>query len=162
MLTEMLDPTERPTTAEMESVQLKLSESRGPWTFTLMADGQNIQGACFIPSEAIDGTFEGFEESNTFGGIATTDDPLELQGDEIETSFGGVGSTNEGLFGYLTGRVGDNVTAVRVTAAGQRVDASVVDGHWAAWWPAGSQDRNDPDILNTKLQVTLKDGTLLN
>ncbi len=162
MLTEILDPeVGHPSEDEMKSLEPQLSESRGPWTFTLMTSGKNIQGACFMPSETIDGISAGFEQDNTFGGIATTDVPLELQGDEIETFFGGTGSTDEGLFGYLTGRVGDNVKAVRITTPGQSIDASVIDGHWAAWWPTGSQNRDDPGILQTKLQVTLKDGTVL-
>lgn len=162
MLSGMIEPEDGgPTTDAMESLEPQVNESRGRWTFTLMTSGDTVQGACFMPLELIGDAFTEAEQPNTFGGIATTNDPLELQGDEIETFFGGMGSTDEGLFGYLTGRVGDDVEAVRISTPGQRIDASVTNGHWAAWWPAGSQDRDDPEILNTTLQVILKDGTVL-
>lgn len=70
------------------------------------------------------------------------------------------GSTSEGWFIRTGGYVGSDVVGVTVhTSSGLDIEASVVDGRFAAWWPAVEQSSDNPDGETWSYTVHLADGS---
>ena len=67
------------------------------------------------------------------------------------------------MFGYAEGRAGVDVAAIEVTTpGGLRLDVSVDNGRWAAWWPAGDLSSREPGRDGApRYMVTLRDGTVV-
>lgn len=64
-------------------------------------------------------------------------------------------------FAWAEGHVGSDVTAVTVTTAtGLEIEASVNDGRYAAWWPAGEIDGDNPEVTDAHTYtLTLADDS---
>ncbi|PWJ48317.1 hypothetical protein SAMN06264364_13142 [Quadrisphaera granulorum] len=126
-----------------------LSEARGTYSFTVVATPIGV-GNCFLLDEAPVGT-DGEQEQGAVSWGLSADLPAPAP-DGTAVSWGATSSTAAGTFTSAIGRVGDDVTAVRLTTAdGRHVLATVADGYFAAWWPGKAEQE-------LTIQVTLKDG----
>ncbi len=149
-----------------------IAERRGGWTYILIA-GPEAEASCLMPDDLVglqdpaDHKQEGF-----FGGYATN--PVQaptLARDRIvetESVAGSVPtpglwpfSNDEGWFSSVQGYVGSDVTGVTVhTPVGTDVEASVVQGRFAAWWPSDRPSSESPDVMGAwTYTVTLADGS---
>ncbi len=74
----------------------------------------------------------------------------------------GVGSVNGETFVYAEGRAGADVADIEVTTpGGLEVEASIDNGRWAVWWPAGDDSPDHPEMSGAPTyEVTLRDGTV--
>lgn len=134
-----------------------LSDVRGPLVLVYLTDGQG-ELTCF------------FEDGNAgfSGSIANTDarEARAVPADSIAGSGGSVTATDLGLIRAVTGRVGTDVVSVILdTVAKGPVTATVVGGHFAAWWPDESitdesEDQAGPGDELNGITVTLSDGTV--
>jgi hypothetical protein len=80
----------------------------------------------------------------------------------VREDANGAGAVDDALFVYAEGRVGADVAGIEVTTpSGRHVQASVDNGRWAVWWPAGDASMQNPDITQApRYEVTLRDGTV--
>lgn len=137
-----------------------LAERRGTWTYVLIRPTDEIQSSCIMPTAEITDSPAG-DRRRWFG---STDEELSdpvRDVDEVRVDTAATGSTKEGLFSYSEGAVGRDVVDVTFTTPrGVTVKASVDNGRYAAWWPAGSNDLRSPEISGAPdIDVTLTDGT---
>lgn len=127
-----------------------LSEVRGDFSFTLVATDRAV-GSCFVLDEAPTGP-QGEQEQAAHTWMAASDLPAPPP-DGTTVSWGGSFSSAEGTYTSALGRVGSDVVSVTLTAAdGRRVQASVSQGYFLAWWPGESEDELTVDC-------TLADGS---
>lgn len=132
-----------------------LSDVRGSLVLVYLTDGQS-ELTCY------------FEHGNAgfAGSIANTDNPQEtaVPVDSVRGSGGSITATDLGLVRAVTGRVGaDVVSVVLDTVAKGKVTATVVNGHFAAWWPDdtitdATEDKASPGDELTGVSVTLRSG----
>ncbi len=143
-----------------------VAEARGGWSYVLFTtpsvSGRTLQGSCLMPEELVaeprpgEGGFFG-----SLGGAEETAGPSPAATVARQDSSG-AGSIEGELFVYAEGRAGVDVVAIEVTTpGGLQVDASVENGRWAAWWPAGDDSPRNPEISEAPTyEVTLRDGTV--
>ncbi|KQY58617.1 hypothetical protein ASD11_02890 [Aeromicrobium sp. Root495] len=91
---------------------------------------------------------DGIEETWNIGGSVTVPGRLSL-------------GTTEEWFTWVSGYAGDDVTGVTVhPPVGPDVEATVNDGRFSAWWPAGEVRGDHPGVGGAwSYSVTLVDGT---
>ena len=149
-----------------------VAERRGGWTYVLIT-GPKAEGTCLMRDDLVghqdpaDHTKEGF-----FGGYtADPDEAPTLARDRIvetENMAGSVPtrglqifSNDEGWFSSVQGYVGNDVTGVTVhTPVGPDVEASVVHGRFAAWWPSDQPSSRHPEVMGAwTYTVSLADGS---
>lgn len=140
--------------------QVLIAEERGDWTFVLLGD-PHTEAACVLPQDLVGQDHADFE--GKFMGSYDPDTPAAPRvppGSIDETTFMS-GSMDEGLLNWCEGYVGRDVVGVTVhTATGMRVEASVGEGRFAAWWPAGEAKGDNPEIAEGHTFVVhLADGT---
>ncbi|WP_110181925.1 hypothetical protein [Nocardioides solisilvae] len=154
----------------------RLTDRRGDWVSVLLtgtaADRTQFSVACLgrLPA-GVSGDASDVVSTVTGGGGWAVPAGSELvEGPMAEFSVGG------GPFGLgaaeraatTNGEVGPDVVGVTIHAPDLSVDASVVDGTYAAWWPGRVLDPEDlDDHLGTdpapllRYDVTLRDGTVI-
>ena len=152
-----------------EISRVLVGERRGGWTYVLL-DGTAGEGACLMPDDLVGADVAGDREARFFGSYdAEHVDPPEPAPDglvETESMTGTVPlpgrlplTTVDGLFVWVTGYAGSDVTRVVVDPpVGPDVVASLQDGRFAAWWPAGKARGAGTDGA-WAYTVTLTDGT---
>jgi hypothetical protein len=102
---------------------LKLSDTRGPFTFSIYADNQTSATCIKGPS---------LTAVSTSGSSA----PVSVPADRIDAS---VHRSDRGgsVFSFADGRIGSDVAGVTLTLDdGTTVQATVGNGWFVAWWPA--------------------------
>lgn len=110
-----------------------LSETRGDYTFTLVATGRSV-GSCFLLDEAPVGP-QGEQEQGANTWSAASDLPAPTP-DGTSVVWGASFSSAAGTYTSAMGRIGSEVTGVTLIAAdGRRVQASASQGYFLAWWP---------------------------
>ncbi len=127
-----------------------LTERRGDFMFTLIATDQAV-GQCLLLDEAlIEAT--GQQVQGAISWRQPSDLPVPPVDGTIvlwSASF----TSEAGDFTSALGRVGSDVVAVEITAAGApNIQASVGDGYFTAWWPGHPKNR-------LTVTTTLTDGT---
>jgi hypothetical protein len=137
-----------------------IAEQRGDWTYVLLGDS-HTEAACLLPNDLIARQAADFE--GKFFGSYDTDAPRapRVAPDRIvETSYMS-GRADEGLVNWTEGYVGRDVVGVTLhTPTGLRVQASVTQGRFAAWWPAGEAKGDNPELTDAPtFTVTLADGS---
>lgn len=137
-----------------------LAERRGGWTYVLLRPARDVQVSCLMPTEEIT-TGSAADRRRWF---SSSDDEVlgpvrDAEGVRVDAAA--TGTTDEGLFSYSEGAVGRDVVGITITTPrGVKVEASVGSGRYAAWWPAGRNDRRSREIGQGPLiDVTLADGT---
>lgn len=137
-----------------------LAERRGNWTYVLVQPTSKLESSCVMPTAEITGARAG-DRRRWFGssGEVLSDPPPGP--DELRVNTAAVGETKEGLFSYSEGVVGRDVVDVTFTTpGGVTVEASVTDGRYAVWWPAGRSYLRSPEISDAPvIDITLTDGT---
>lgn len=134
-----------------------VAERRGGWTYVLVA-GPGSETVCLMPNEAIG---QGRTRADDFFGSHDPDAPAPptLRADGIDEATSMQGSTDEGWFSWVEGYVGGDVTGVTVrTSSGLEIEASVVGGRFAAWWPSSRQSSDRP-AETWSYTVHLADGS---
>lgn len=149
--------------------RIVIAEQRGAWTLVMMA-GPEAEFTCLMADETVDkyphqgdGVIMG---SGGGGSSAPT-----VARDDIDETTSMVGTVRDDellpwaddadWFIWAEGHVGSDVTAVTVhTASGMEIEASVSDGRFAAWWPAGEVDSDNPEVGGAwTYTLTFADGS---
>ena len=155
-----------------QSPRVVIGERRGGWTYVLL-DGPGEEGSCLMPDDLVGASdFKARRSGGFFGHYDPNPPkaPTPARNSLIETeSAGGAVSvpgrlsigTIDGWFMYVTGYAGRDVTQVSVDPpVGPDVEASLEDGRFAAWWPAGEARGDNPGMSGDwSYTVTLADGT---
>lgn len=144
-----------------------VAEARGGWSYVQYRvgarDGGTLEASCLMPDEVVADPVPG--AGGFFGGLGPATDAIAAprRGDAVREETAGVGEVDDGVFGYASGRVGDDVERLVVDLAdGREVEASVEDGRWAAWWPTGEDGFRDTSVTDAwTYTATLRDGTVL-
>jgi len=141
-------------------VEPLLAERRGAWTYVLLQPTAEVESSCLIPTAEI---AEGPAADLRRWYSNTGESPSEPAPgpDELRVLVATIGSTEEGLFSYSEGQVGREVAdVIFTTPRGVTVQASVANGRYAVWWPAGKNDLRNPEISGAPdIDITLEDGT---
>lgn len=153
------------------SARAVISEKRGGWTYVLVESPAG-EGACLMPEKLIGSSDSGARKKGLFGTFNT--DPPEAptpspDGIVENGSMGGSVSlpgrlpftSTDGWFSWVGGYVGSDVTGVTVhPPVGPDVEATVSQGRFSAWWPAGEARGDNPGVSGAwSYTVTLVDGT---
>lgn len=144
-----------------------VAEARGGWDYVLFtatgSSGRELRGSCLAPHELIADPRP--HQGGFFGGLEGAEEAVEplRARDDVHLDTFGVGSIDGDVFAYAEGRAGADVAGIQVTSpGGLRIDASLDDGRWAAWWPAGDDSPGSPGTSDAPtFTVTLRDGTVL-
>lgn len=143
-----------------------VAEARGGWDYVVFTaaggSGRRLQGSCLVPEDLVADPRPG--EGGFFGSLEGAEEaagPAPGRTVARQDTYG-AGSVDDELFVYVEGRAGADVARIEVnTPGGVRVQASVDDGRWAAWWPAGDASPANPGIAEApSYDVTLRDGTM--
>ena len=152
------------TQVPLGTYQPKVVEVRGAWVMTYLAS-EDGTAQCLRSTEPspdfVDGENQSISgplpQTPAADGLATTG-VMETSGEISSTQF------------VVAGKAGPDVRAVTFETQGMRVQATVRDGHFTAWWP-----RRKPSTLlgrlventgyngspNPRVRITLTDGTTL-
>ena len=154
-----------------DGLQTVMSERRGGWTFVLL-EGAGGEAACLMPQKLIDSDSGASRADGFFGSYDPDPPPAPRPATdaivESESMAGSVSlpgrlslGTVDGWFVWVRGYVGRDVVAVTVDPpVGPDVEASVRDGRFSAWWPAGNAEGDDTGSGDAwTYTVTLADGT---
>lgn len=146
-----LRPTTRPETA-----RTVVAERRGDYLFLAMATADGSTAECFFDADAPD-RVEGMTGSAS---TSASPPPVTLRGAQFEAPGAGMSSGPEGTYAFTQGRVGPDVAGLTLRTEGRTVQATVSDGHFAAWWPSAAKPGAGamPDIA---YDVRRADGTVL-
>lgn len=148
-----------PVTAATDTL---ITDRRGRWVYVLVKTSPDTETSCVMP-EVLVGTTPSSTDRRLYAGGSgeVLTDPVGAR--QVDVSIWSASSTDEGLFILTEGRVGSEVKAVTVvTPTGKRVTASVHDGRYAAWWPAGKSSPRNPELTGAPvLQVEMADGAVV-
>lgn len=155
----------------VRATSVTLAERRGGWTYVLL-DAAPGEASCLMPDALIGADVARARRHGFFGSYDTEREeaPTPPREGLVETeSMEGAVSvpgrlpirTVDGLFVWVTGYAGSDVTRVTVDPpVGPEVVASLADGRFAAWWPAGRAQGSNPGADGPwSYTVTLTDGT---
>ncbi|MFD0481490.1 hypothetical protein ACFQ46_02705 [Kineococcus sp. GCM10028916] len=153
--------------------QTRLAERRGDLVLVVLDEGSDpvVTLTCLV--DLPPGGEASFVAGGGGGGARPAADAISVSGISEDTTPGDELSVLDGL-------VGENVAAVTVHAqGGLTAQATVQDGHYAAWWPGramrktttpsspGAENNCEGECRTTHLvptytlDVTLRDGTVL-
>lgn len=148
------------------SSRLVIGERRGGWVYVLL-EGTG-EAKCLMPDDQIGtggdvGFFGSFDPDPPAAPTPASDGLIEHDSQGGSMSVRGrvpLTTTKEWVY-WVNGFVGRDVVAVTVQPdVGPKVEASVVDGRYSAWWPAGPARGDNPGIsAGWTYTVTLTDGT---
>jgi len=131
-------------------------DRRGPWTFVLIEGGVDgdFEATCMYNDSGSGKAFSGSIGISAAGAVPVNTVVAGIRGN------GGIG---QNTYSWSTGRVGSDVASVVINTVEQGpVEATVHDGHFAAWWPVplsvvvARPGQHSPEPTYT---VILKDGT---
>ena len=119
----------------IQGLPLKLTDTRGPFTFEIYADDQ---------SDAICITGPSFTHTEGMSSSA----PFNLPADQIELNGSHTAAATGAAYWFADGRTGSDVTGVTFNLSdGTHVQATVQNGWFVAWWPGDAGIENA--TLNT-------------
>jgi hypothetical protein len=128
------------------SAPLKLSDTRGPFTFLIYADDKSSATCIKGPS-------------NTAVHASGSSSPVSVPDDRILLTPAHVGNYRGPAFSLIDGRTGAGVSGVTlVLADGTKVQATVSNGWYLAWWPGALQVTSA--LLNTSAGVVTQKMSL--
>lgn len=143
-----------------------VAEARGGWSyvvFTVAGRRQpRLQGSCLMPDAVVADPRPG--QGGFFGSLGGAEEAAgpAVGRTVVRQDEYALGVIDDDMFARAEGRTGRDVVGLEVTTPrGRKVEASVEDGHWAAWWPAGDSSPRNPDASEAPtFRVTLRDGTV--
>lgn len=144
-----------------------IAEQRGAWTL-VMITGPEGELICLMADNTVDqyhpdGVIMATSEEGPAAPTVARDDIVETTSSvgTVQDDKSLPWADDDDWFIWAQGRVGSDVTAVTVhTASGRRIEASVSDGRFAAWWPAGEVDSDNPELGGAwTYTLTLADGS---
>jgi len=142
-----------------------VAEARGGWNYVIYtvvgASGHQLQGSCLVPDDLVAEPRPG--EGGVFGSLSQVDEVEPAPGRDVaRQDTYGAGAVDDDAFVYAEGRAGADVVGIEVTTpTGQEIQASIDNGHWAVWWPAGDNSMQNPNLTGAPTyEVTLRDGTV--
>lgn len=139
--------------------RVMLAERRGEWTYVLLA-GPGAEATCLMPNDL--GEREDPSDRDGFSGSYDPEAPAPLTPEpgRIEETTSMIASADNEDVAWVQGYVGSDVTGVTVHASSvPDFEASVVDGRFAAWWPAVPQSSDNPEGETWSYTLHLADGT---
>jgi hypothetical protein len=154
-----------------QGARVVIGERRGGWTYVLL-EGPGGEGACLMADDLVGAPGVADSKTGFFGSYdpdppdAPTSPPDGIV--ETQSAAGTVSlprrfslGTVDGWFTWVTGYAGSDVTRVTVhPPVGPDVEASLHDGRFSAWWPAGEARGDNPGVSGAwTYTVTLADGT---
>ncbi len=112
------------TRSPIAGLPLELTDTRGPFTFSIYADSQSSASCIKGPSfTAVSGN--------------TSSAPIDVAAGQILLSSEHMTTTGGDAYSFADGRAGDGVSAVTlVLADGTDVQTTVENGWFVAWWPS--------------------------
>lgn len=130
-----------------------LAERRGGWTYVL-ARVDTTEASCLMPADRD-------RDDAWMGSLNPDADLVEAAPRQALETTVMTSSTDEGLFNSVEGLVGDRVASITITSAtGQVIEASIAHGHYAAWWPAGANRPDNPELTEAHTtRVEYRDGS---
>ncbi|WP_147305341.1 hypothetical protein [Subtercola boreus] len=135
------------------------SEQRGAFRAMLFADGGGQTAFCVIAED------DALWISNAEYLSTAPAEDLHLEpapvADQITTDLGRMDSPSPefGIITSMSGRAGNDVESVKLTLGdGRMVDATVNNGHWAAWWPTTLDGVSSQPDFPTTTTFTTGDG----
>lgn len=139
-----------------------IGDRRGPWIYVLVTTSAQRETSCLMP-EALVGTAPATTDRRMYAGGSGEALDVRVGPRQLAVVTSSASTTDEGLFMLIEGQVGSEVQGLIVlTPTGKRVTASVHDGRFAAWWPAGKSSSRNPELTGAPtLQVTMTDGTVV-
>lgn len=137
-----------------------LAERRGEWTYVLLA-GPQAEAICLMPNDLLGNGEDPGDREGFFGSYdPDASAPLTPGPGRIDESSAMSNTTDDGEVFWVEGHVGSGVTGVTVhTSSVPDFEASVVDGRFAAWWPAVPQSSDNPEGETWSYTVHLADGS---
>ncbi|GLY13453.1 hypothetical protein Kisp01_04690 [Kineosporia sp. NBRC 101677] len=145
-----------------QEYEARIVESRGEhfgMAYLVSADGLREVTCLATDERPLPANFEGSGQS--ISGPVT---PMPSSADGLATNSVMSVDLFAGVQYVATGRVGGDVAAVSFDAGGVYIEATLMDGFFAAWWPErrpktllGQLLENGPP--NPDVKITLKDGT---
>lgn len=151
-----------PTAADLQASDLVVADSRGAWSYVLLGGANGLHATCLV-EESESRTLGVFPRAKSAAGSYgfMSDLPEPAPDEIIGTGLMAMGAP-EGSYWSTDGYVGSEVATVSVlTAGGTRVEATVTDGRFAAWWPERESLGPDDGLDAVTYLITLKDGTEL-
>ena len=141
-----------PTDGQIQQMDTVLAEQRGSYTYTLLSDGRWL--AQCLTGDGLGGgvlASAGQVDLRTGWSLVPAPDGVVVLTGGTQRTGGGASAT----YRWLSGRVGERVSGVEVIPTGEGVvTATVSNGYFAAWWPAGRSD-------TAELTLRLADGTVV-
>lgn len=156
-LTTMQDvPADQRPTVTPEAARTVIAEQRGDFVFLSMVADDTSTAQCFFDAGDLSRVV------GSTGGFATAGapQPEPVPPGQVEAAGAGASSGPQGDYVFTTGRVDPGTRAVTVRTAGQTINASVADGHFAAWWPQRLLGANAPNPP-VAYDVTRADGQVV-
>jgi len=140
------------------------SDVRGPFTLVIYQDGAAHATCLTGPSITVVSRSSGSGASMTVSGGATATPGTESRGSTMigrftsgsitQMSVDHLASTSQGAYTVVTGQVEAGVTGVTlVRSDGERVQTSVNNGLFVAWWP-GTADATAAEITTAQGETT--------
>lgn len=142
---------------DVATPRIRIAERRGAWTFVALS-GDRSAADCLMANDSVGRLGSDGIVAGSSGKRVDPPAPVPADGlDQVTSSETAVdGDTSVFL---VQGRVGPDVAGVTVrTRSGLELRASLVDGEFAAWWPAPQQSSRQPAEAWTYV-VRLTDGT---
>lgn len=151
-----------------QPVRTLVAEQRGEWAYVLvqgrprLVDGTSVvlRASCLLPVDRIGQPAQAGDR--WFGASDQEPRTAEPGARRIRAEVDAVGTTQDGAFRWSEGLVGRDVVGVTFTrpAGGGDVEASVVDGNYAVWWPAGEASGDNPEVADAAVvTLRLRDGS---
>jgi hypothetical protein len=113
--------------SSVAGLPLALADTRGPFTFAVYANSESTASCIKGPS------FVSLSESQASS-------PVVVPADRVLLSSAHRSERGGHAFGFVYGRTGTGVSAVAlVLDDGTKVQATVANGWFVAWWPGGQQ-----------------------
>ena len=116
--------------APIAGLPLKLSDTRGPFTFQIYASDR-VAAICT--------TGPSFRSVSAMGSSA----PVTVADAKIQASFAHTTNRDGQAFAFADGRLGADVSAVTFDLTdGTKVTATVQNGWYVAWWPGAAEAKS--------------------
>lgn len=142
---------------DVATPRIRIAERRGAWTFVALS-GDRSDADCLMSNDSVGQLGSDGIVAGSSGRRVVPPAPVPGAGIDQVTSQETPVDGDTSVF-LVQGRVGPDVARVTVrTRSGLELQASLVDGEFAAWWPAPQQRSYQPAETWTYV-VRLTDGT---